>query len=111
MLIKLVVASYALLLEILLWLVLAAASITGYEVTMPIMHSVGLIPEHEVAWKIIGALAFPVIAFLFLAVIMGPMLVIVDIRDAIRNIEAKARSNVVGGQAISWPHPERKEPT
>lgn len=106
MLSRLIVASYALLLEISLWLALAVASITGYAATVPMMQTAGLLPEHEFAWKIIGALAFPAITFLFLAVIYGPLFILVDLRHAVRNIEAKAR-----GEVISWLAPERKEPT
>src|SRR5688572_23598733 len=106
MLSRLIVASYAWLLEISLWLALAVASITGYERMVPVMRSAGLLPDHELAWKIVGALAFPVIAFLFLAVIYGPLFILVDLRRAVRNIEAKAR-----GEVISWLAPERKEPT
>ena len=69
------------------------------------MQSAGVLPENEFAWQIMGALAFSVIAFLFLAWITGPFFVLLDIRHAIRNIEAKAR-----GEVISW-LPERKEPT
>jgi len=105
MLSKLIVASYALLLEILLWLALAVASITGYQVTVPMMQNAGVLPTYEFAWQIIGALAFPVIAFLLLAWITGPLFVLLDLRHAVRNIEAKAR-----GEVISW-LPERKEPT
>jgi hypothetical protein len=102
---KLIVASYALLLEISLWLALAAASITGYEAMVPMMQSAGVLPGHEFAWKIIGALAFPVVTFLILAMVFGPVFLLLDLRNAVRNIEAKAR-----GEVISW-LPERKEPT
>jgi hypothetical protein len=102
---RLIVASYALLLEISLWLALAVASITGYEATVPMMQSAGVLPEYEFAWKIIGALSFPVITFLLLAVITGPVFVLLDLRQAVRNIEAKARGEVISSL------PERKEPT
>jgi hypothetical protein len=69
------------------------------------MHSAGVLPTYEFPWRIIGALAFPVIAFLVVAVIAGPVFVLLDLRHAVRNIEAKAR-----GEAISWLQ-ERKEPT
>ena len=105
MLIRLIVASYALLVEILLWLALTVAGIAGYQVTVPMMYSAGVLPENEFAWKIVGALAFPVIAFLLLVVIYGPVLVLLDLRDAVRNIEAKARGEVISRL------PERKEPT
>src|SRR5262245_19305768 len=105
MLSRLIVASYALLLEISLWLALAVASITGYQAMVPMMMNAGVLPEYEFAWKIVGALAFPVIAFLILAWITGPLFVLLDLRHAVRDIEAKARSEV-----SNW-LPERKEPT
>ena len=111
MLSKLIVESYTLLVEIYLWLVLAVASIVGYQATVPLMHSAGLILDFEFTWKIAGALAFPVIAFLFLSVAFGPLLVLVDIRHAVRNIEAKAHGERISGERIGWLHPERKEPT
>jgi len=106
MLSKLIVAAYSLLIEIFLWLALAVASIAGYEATVPTMQSAGFIPTYEFAWKIIGALAFPVIAFLFLALAFGPLLALLDLRKAVRSIEAKAR-----GEATSLPTFMRKEPT
>lgn len=105
MLSRLIVASYTLLLEISLWLALAVASITGYEATVPMMQSAGVLPENEFAWKILGALAFPAIAFLFLAVITGPLFVLVDLRHAVRSIEAKARGEVISALPF-----DRKEP-
>ena len=106
MLIRLIVAAYPLLLEISLWLTLAVASIAGYEATVPLIHSAGAIPEPEFGWKIAGALAFSVIAFLSLAVVTGPLLMLVDIRRAVRSIEAKARAEASSSLLF-----ERKEPT
>jgi hypothetical protein len=106
MLSRLIVATYPVLIEIFLWLALVLASIAGYEAAVPTMQSAGLIPTYEFAWKIIGALAFPVIAFLFLALAFGPLLALLDLRQAVRNIEAKAR-----GEVTSLPPFMRKEPT
>ena len=106
MLSRLIVATYPVLIEIFLWLALAVASIAGYEATVPTMQSAGLVPAYEFAWKIIGALAFPVIAFLLLALAFGPLLALLDLRQAARNIEAKARDQVPG-----LPPFMRKEPT
>ena len=105
MLSRLIVASYTALLEISLWLALIVASLTGYEATVPMMLSAGVTPDHDFVWRIIGALAFPVITFLFMAVITGPLFVLVDLRRAVKNIEARARGEVVG----TLPS-ERKEP-
>ena len=71
------------------------------------MHRAGAPLENELAWRISGALAFPVIAFLLLAVITGPLFVLVDLRQAVRNIEAKTRGELTGPLRFD----ERKEPT
>jgi hypothetical protein len=87
MLTRLIVASYAWLLETALWITLVLAGVTGFHVTVPLMHSAGAIVTPEFAWRILGALAFAIIAFLVLAVFAGPVLVLMDVRQAVRNIE------------------------
>jgi hypothetical protein len=106
MLSRFIVASYALLLEISLWLALALAAITGYQVTVPMMESAGAVLTNEFAWKICGAFVFPVIAFLFLAAIYGPFFILVDLRHAVRSIEARAREEGAGSPPL-----ERREPS
>ena len=108
MLAKLIVALYVWLLEIALWLMLTFASVLGYYVTVPIMNHAGAILTNEFALKILGALVFPVIAFLLLAAIIGPFLILVDVRDAVRNIEARLE----GGGDVSESLPlQRREPS
>ena len=87
MLTRLIVASYAWMLEAALWIALALACVAGYELTVPLMHSAGAIVTPVFAWRILGALVFVVIAFFFLAAFAGPVLVLMDIRQAVRSIE------------------------
>lgn len=106
MLSKFIVASYAWLLEVSLWLALALAAITGYQVTVPLMESAGALLTNDFPWKICGAFVFPVIAFLLLAVIYGPLFILVDLRHAVRSIEARAREEAAGSPPL-----ERREPS
>jgi hypothetical protein len=108
MLTKLIVALYVWLLEIALWLTLPLASVWGYHVTVPIMNDAGAVLTNELAWKICGALVFPFITFLVLAVIFGPFLILVDVRNAVRNIEASLgrEKNVSNSLPV-----ERREPS
>lgn len=107
MLTKLIVALYVWWIEIALWLMLILAGVLGYHVTVPIMNAAGLILANEFAWKIVGALVFPPVAFLFFVVTIGPLLILVDVRNAVRNIEAKLEQ----GKDVSEPLPFRdREP-
>ena len=108
MLTKLIVALYVWLLEIALWLMLTLASVLGYHVTVPIMNDAGAVLTNEFAWKILGALVFPVIAFLLLAVIIGPFLILVDVRNAVRNIETRLER---GKDVSESPPLRRREPS
>ena len=108
MLTRLIVVSYVWLVEIVLWLMLILAGVWGYHQTVPIMNAAGAVVSPEFAWKIFGALVFPVITFLVLAVINGPFLILVDIRQAVRNIEARLGR----GEDVSKPLPfERRDPS
>ncbi len=90
MLTKLIVVLYVWLFEIALWLALLVASVVGYRVIVPMMQDAGAVLANEFAWKLTGALVFPVLTFLVLAVITGPILILVDLRNAVRSIEARA---------------------
>jgi len=108
MLTRLVVALYAWLLETALWLMLTLAGVVGYHFTVPLMNDAGAVLTPEFAWKIFGALVFPVITFLVLAVIIGPLLILMDVRQAVRNIEARLER----GEDVSKSLPfERREPS
>lgn len=108
MLTRLIVVSYAWLLEIALWLTLIVAGIVGYNVTVPMLNDAGAILENEFAWKLGGALLFPVVAFLILTVVIGPLMILLDIRQALRRIDGRLGQ---GGEASMLLSFERKEPT
>lgn len=108
MLTRLIVASYAWFLEVALWGSLALAGISGYNATLPIIEALGVLPSPELAWKLFGACAFVVVAFLFLAVITGPFLILMDIRHAVRSIEARIAASKVAERSDPI---ERREPT
>ena len=108
MLTRLITATYAWLLEVTLWVSIALAGIAGYNATVPLMEAIGASPFPELTWKTLGACAFIVLVFLVLAVITGPLLVLLDVRNALRSIEARMdRREVVEGSGRT----ERKEPT
>jgi hypothetical protein len=108
MLTRLIVASYAWLLEVALWVSLSLAGIAGYNTTVPLLQALGASLFPEVTWKILGAGAFIVVAFLLLAVITGPLLILMDVRHAVKSIEAEmvSREGVEGAQSKV-----RREPT
>ena len=89
MLTRLIVDLYAWIIEISLWFVLLISGMAGYYYTVPILKAAGGIPENETAWKIYGALFFAIAAFLVLAVVTGPILVLVDIRKSVRALETR----------------------
>jgi hypothetical protein len=108
MLSRLIVVSYAALLEFALWVGLAIAGIAGYNLAVPIMGDMGAVLTPLVAWKFVGALVFLAIAFLALAVFFGPILVLLDIRHTVRQIASGLDRNIDGR---SFPLQERKEPS
>jgi len=108
MLTRLIVASYVWLLEIALWLALIVAAVVGFNVTVPMLNNAGAVLTNEFAWKLCGALLSSVIAFLVLTIVTGPFLVLLDVRQAIRNIDAKLERS--GDASKSLPR-ERREPT
>jgi hypothetical protein len=108
MLSKFIAASFALLLEVSLWISLALAGTVGYNATVPIFQALGGSPYPEFLWKLVGASAFIFVGFLFISVITGPLLVLIDIRRAVKNIEA---GMVNDSKNISMRNTGRKEPT
>jgi hypothetical protein len=90
MLTRLTVNVYAWIIEIYLWFALLVAGVLGYYYTVPALDAAGAIVEHEVVWKISGALFFAVTTFLMLAVLVGPFLMLVDIRKSVRALEKKS---------------------
>ena len=108
MLTRLIVVSYVWFVEIVLWLMLILSGVWGYHVTVPMMYDAGAVLTNEFAWKILGALVFSVITFLALAVIYGPLLILVDVRRAVRNIEARVERGYGASESLPVP---RKEPS
>jgi len=98
MLSRLIVDAYASIIEIFLWLTLLLASIAGYHYGAPILNSMlmgtGLMLESHLIGKIVGAFIFALVAFLASAVVMGPILVIFDIRKSIRSLEIREGGSV-----------------
>ncbi len=110
MLTRFVVDVYNWLIEIFLWLVLLLASVAGYHSAAPIFNPMlkgaGLILESHVGGKVIGGLIFAIAAFLVAAVVLGPILVLFEIRRSIRTLEAR------DGVIAAWDQrAERKEPS
>jgi hypothetical protein len=89
MLTRLIVHVYIWIIEIYMWVMLLISAIAGYHYTVPILKSAGGIPENETAWRIYGALFFAIATFIVLAVVLGPLLLLVDIRKSVRALEAK----------------------
>jgi len=108
MLTRLIVASYAALLEFALWISLAIAGVVGYHATVPIMSAMGAILTPEVAWKFVGALSFMAATFLVLAVVTGPFLVLLDIRHTVRQIACAPGRGNEGRESSSY---ERRDPS
>jgi len=105
MLTRLIVDIYVWIIEISLWFVLLISSVAGYHYTIPILKAAGLILDDQATGKIFGALVFASATFLVLAVFTGPLLLLVDIRKAVRALETK--SSGAGNRVLPA---ERKEP-
>ena len=89
MLTRLIVDLYAWIIEISLWFMILISGVAGYYFIVPILHATGAILENEAVVKIFAALFFSVATFLISAVLIGPFLVLVDIRKSVRALEAK----------------------
>ena len=100
MLTRLIVDLYAWIIEISLWLMLLIFGFVGYYYTVPMLHAAGAILENEAEWQMYGALFFVIGAFLISAVIVGPFLMLVDIRKSVRAI-ATGNSGAEAGSESS----------
>lgn len=106
MLTKLIVDLYTWVIEISLWFILLISGLAGYHFTVPMLNAAGWILKNETPWKIFGAVLSPIATFLILALLIGPILVLVDIRKSVRALEMKnsgSRSGVLPA--------ERREPS
>jgi len=93
MLTRLIVNVYPWLIEISLWFGLLISSVAGYYYTVPLLHAAGVIHAQQMAWGIVGAIVFASLSFLAMAVAVGPLLMLVDIRRLVRAIESNGRNN------------------
>ena len=108
MLTRLIVVSYAWMVEAALWIAVVVAAVVGYQITLPVMSSFGVTPTSELTWQILGAMLLPLFTLLVLAILSGPLLLLVDIRQSLRSLEARmTRGEVPRGPALS----ERREPS
>jgi len=103
MLTRLIVDLYAWIIEISLWFMLLVAGVAGYYLTVPMLHAAGAILENEAVWPLYGALFFAVAAFLVSAVLIGPFLLLVDIRKSVRVLETKSSGSGSGSSGRPLP--------
>jgi hypothetical protein len=89
-------------------LALALSGVTGYHVAIPLLNYAGAVVAPEFAWKVAGALVFSVLTFVLLAVLAGPFLILLDVRQAVRSIEARLERGEVVRKSH---HYERREPS
>lgn len=87
MLTRLIVDIYAGIIEIFLWLFLVSSGVAGYLFTIPILNAAGWALENEIAWKVGGGLLCAVGSLLVSALLMGPFLMLVDIRQSLQGME------------------------
>ena len=90
---RLIVDLYVWIIEISLWFILLVSGVVGFGGAVPVLKSNGWILENEVAWRISGAIFLPVVTFLALVVVMGPILALLDIRKSVRSLEAATRGS------------------
>lgn len=107
MLTRLIVNLYAWIIEIALWVMLVGAALVGFFDAVPMLTSVGLNVDDSLRWKAFGTLVLPLLVFLVLIVLIGPFLVLVDIRKSVRALEAASQE---GGRGSTYPHIQYKEP-
>ena len=93
MLTRLIVELYVWIIEIALWLALLISGVAGYHYIVPMLDTTGLVLDNRTTGRILGALVFPVVTFVVAAVVLGPLLLLVDIRKSVRAIEARSTGN------------------
>jgi hypothetical protein len=98
MLTRLIVDLYGWFIEIFLWFILLVAGVAGFYRVVPILKSSGWVLENEMAWRIFGTVVSPVVVFLVLVVLFGPILLLVDIRKSVRVLEASKQGS--GGATV-----------
>jgi len=108
MLTRLIVDLYAWIIEIYLWFMLLVSSVYGYYNAVPIFRATGLILENNVVGKLVGAVIFAAVTFLVSAVIMGPIVALLDIRKSVRALETKNSGDSSSSRFLPS---ERREPS
>ena len=103
MLTRLIVDLYAWLIEVSLWFMLILSAVLGFIFFAPTISDAGWVIEHEFAWRIFGALLCAVGAFLLAVVLVGPVVLLVDIRRSVRALEARAGAGDVNRDAPARP--------
>ena len=94
MLTRLIVVTYAWMVEAVLWVAVAVAAVAGYQITVPVMSSFGVTPTSELTWQILGAMLLPLFTLLVLAILAGPCVVenremILHTAERLKNISVK----------------------
>ncbi len=106
MLTRLIVDVYAWIIEIYLWLVVLIAGVAGYHYGSNLFGTFGLYLEPHLIGKLTGALICALAGLLVSSVVMGPILVVFDIRKSIKSFEMKE------GSFSEFVHrTERREPS
>jgi hypothetical protein len=107
MLTRLIVDLYAWIIEIALWFLLIGAALAGFVGVVPMLTSVGVSVDDSLLLKGFSALLFPLALFLLMVVLLGPFLVLVDIRKSVRALEGSSQGSGGGASVLSV---EYKEP-
>ena len=87
MLTRMIVDLYAWIIEIALWLGLIGSAVLGFLFVVPAVGDAGWAIEHDLPWRIFGALISAAVAFLLGVIFVGPLVVLVDIRRSVRALE------------------------
>ena len=90
MLTRLIVDLYAWIIEISLWFMLLLSAVLGFVFFAPTVSDAGWVIEHELAWRIFGALLCAAGSFLLAVIVVGPVVLLVDIRRSMRGMETQA---------------------
>lgn len=96
MLTRLIVDLYAWIIEIVLWLMLVASAVAGYHFGVPILREAGWMIENEGSWRLCAAICFAAASVLLSVVVVGPVVVLVDIRKSVRALEKQR----IGGETV-----------
>lgn len=89
MLTRVIVDLYAWIIEFALWALILASALLGFAFFVPAVGEAGWVLEHELAWRILGAVLSATFAFLTAVVFVGPLVLLVDIRRSVRDIESR----------------------